>query len=64
MVSMLLVTISPFLRHDKAGSFALRPVGEWMTRTLALAEMPEIDHRVRQTFQGVVQPTDPFKAQQ
>ena len=35
-----------------------------MTRTLALAEMPEIDHRVRQTFQGVMQLTNPFKAQQ
>jgi len=29
-----------------------------MTRTLALAEMPEIDHRVRQTFQGIVQLTN------
>lgn len=35
-----------------------------MIKALALAEMPEIDHRVRQAFQGIVQLTDPFKAQQ
>ena len=32
--------------HDKSGSLAPRPQGEWMTKALALAEMPEIDHRV------------------
>jgi hypothetical protein len=34
-----------------------------MRKALALAEMPEIDHRVRQTFQGVMQLTNAFKAQ-
>lgn len=28
------------------------------------AEMPQVDHRVRQRFQPVVNPTDPFKTQQ
>ena len=35
-----------------------------MIEGLALAEMPEIDHRVSQGFQGMVQLTNPFKAQQ
>jgi len=34
-----------------------------MIKVLAL-KMPEINHRVRQAFQGIVQLTDPFKAQQ
>jgi len=61
---MLFFPISPFPRHDKSRSLALRPFGEWMTRTLALAEMPEIDHRVSQAFHGIVQLADPFEAQQ
>jgi len=35
-----------------------------MSKALGLAEMPEIDHRVRQTFQGIVQLTNTFEAQQ
>ena len=35
-----------------------------MTRPLALAEMPQINHRICQAFQGVVQLTDPLEAQQ
>jgi hypothetical protein len=31
-----------------------------MVQPLAFAEMPEIDHRVRQGFQGVVQFADPL----
>ena len=46
MGSMLFFIISPFSRHNKSGSIAPRPIGEWMTRTLALTEMPEIDHRI------------------
>ena len=34
-----------------------------MRKALALAEVPKIDHRVRQTFQGVMQLANPFKAQ-
>jgi len=35
-----------------------------MTKGLALAEMPQIDHRVCQGLQGIVQLTDPLEAQQ
>ncbi len=35
-----------------------------MRERLALAEMPQIDHRVCQSFQGIVQLTDPLEAQQ
>jgi len=35
-----------------------------MTKVLALAEMPEIDHRVCRGFQGMVQPADSLEAQQ
>ena len=35
-----------------------------MMRTLVLAEMPQIDHRVCQAFQSIVQRTDPLEAQQ
>jgi len=35
-----------------------------MTRALALAEMPEIDHRISQAIHGIVQRTDTFEAQQ
>ena len=35
-----------------------------IVRTLALTEMPEIDHRVRQGFQGIVQPTDALETDQ
>jgi hypothetical protein len=35
-----------------------------MTDGLALTEMPQIDHRVSQGFQGVVQPAEPLEAQQ
>ena len=52
---------------SKAGQIwvsRVRPSGESMMRTLALAEMPQIDHRVSQARQGVVQLTDPLEAQQ
>jgi len=61
---MLFFPISPFPRHEKSRSLAPRPFEEWMTRTLALAEMPEIDHRISQAFQGIMQLTDSFEAQQ
>ena len=35
-----------------------------MRKALALAEMPEIDHRVRQGFQGIMQLADPLEAHQ
>jgi len=35
-----------------------------MMQGLALAEMPEIDQRVCQGFQGVMQLADPLEAQQ
>jgi hypothetical protein len=35
-----------------------------MEKPLALAEMPEIDHRVRQGFQGVVQLAEPLETHQ
>ena len=35
-----------------------------MRQRLALAEMAEIDHRVCQSFQGIVQLADSLKAQQ
>jgi hypothetical protein len=35
-----------------------------MEKPLAFAEMPEIDHLVRQGFQGIVQLTDPLEAHQ
>lgn len=47
--------------HDKLRSHTPRPPGEWMRKALALAEMPEIDHRVCQGFQGIVQPADPLE---
>jgi len=34
-----------------------------MTAGLALAEMPQIYHRVSQGFQGIVQTADPLEAQ-
>jgi hypothetical protein len=37
---------------------------QWMPRILAPAKMPEIDHRVSQAFQGIVQRTDPLEAKQ
>ncbi len=33
-----------------------------MTKALALAEMPEIDHRVRQAIHGIVQLTDALES--
>lgn len=50
-----------FFRQDKSRSLLRRPEGKKMMTKLALAEMPQIDHRVSQTFQSVVQPTDTFK---
>ncbi len=35
-----------------------------MQKPLAFTEMPEIDHRVGQGFQGIVQFADPFEALQ
>ena len=35
-----------------------------MRKELALTEMSEIDHRVRQGFQGIVQFTDALRAEQ
>ncbi len=49
---MLFFPISPFPRPEKSRSLAPRPFGEWMTRTLALAEMPEINHRISQAIHG------------
>lgn len=61
-VSLTVFSIFPFPRQDKFGSRAPRPQGEWMTQALAQAEMPEIDHRVRQAFQGIVQLTDALES--
>ena len=46
------------------GLSSSRPQKEWMTKALALAEMPQIDHRVSQGFQGIMQLADPLEAQQ
>ena len=35
-----------------------------LVRPLALTEMPEIDHRISQDFQGIVQPTDALETDQ
>ena len=59
---MLFFPTFPFTRHDKSGSLVPRPQGEWMTQALALAEMPEVNHRVRQAFQGIVELTDALES--
>jgi hypothetical protein len=45
-------------------SLASRPQRMRIARTSTLTEMPEIDHRVRQSFQGVVQFANPLEAHQ
>ncbi len=54
MVFLPFLPLFPFSKHDNSGSLSLRPQREWMEKPLAFAEMPEIDHRVCQSFQGVV----------
>ena len=59
-----LFSIFLFPRHDQLRSLASRPERASAMRASASAEMSQINHRVSQAFQGIVQLTDPFEAQQ
>jgi len=64
IVSLPLFPIFLISKHDHSESLLPRPQREGMMQGLALAEMPEIDQRVCQGFQGVMQLADPLEAQQ
>ena len=58
MGSLPLFAVFAISWHDNFGSLSPRPQREWMRKGAALAEMPEIDHRISQAFQSIMQLTD------
>ncbi len=54
----------PVSQARQAWVSSIETIGEWMMRALALTEMPQIDHRISQAFQGIMQRTEPLEAQQ
>lgn len=64
IVSLPFLQSFSFSKHDNFGALSLRPQRMRIARPLTLTEMPEIDHRVRQGFQGVVQFANPLEAHQ
>jgi hypothetical protein len=64
IVSLPLPATIPITRHDNSGALSLKTKNVWKRKASTTAEMAKIDRRVSQSFQCIMQLTEPLEAHQ